>query len=76
MAHGLIDQKRKINLQGGRIHDLKVLIAENPGYFFCCFLFYQKKGSEDFKVFTTRPFTPRDKSHLRNVHPNIAQAIK
>jgi len=65
-----------IQLEAGKTYDLKILLAEVPGGLFGCFLFYQVKGSDAFKVFSTRPLTDNEKSILRQIHPDVANALE
>jgi hypothetical protein len=64
-----------IKLRAGEIYDLKILLAEIPGGFFCSYLYYQEKGSEDFKVFSTKPLTGKEKRVLRDMGPAVADAL-
>ncbi len=64
-----------VKLRAGQVYDLKILLSEVPGGAFCCFLFYQEKGSEDLKVFSTKPLTGQEKRILRDMGPAVADAL-
>lgn len=64
-----------VSLKAGMTYDLKVLLAEIPGGGFGCMLFYQIKGSDKLRVFTTKPFTSEEKKLLEGMHPDIAEGL-
>ncbi len=64
-----------INFQKGRSYDLKILLAEVPGGRFGCMLFYQIKGDDKMRVFTTKSFTEKEKKVLSKVHPFVAEGL-
>jgi hypothetical protein len=64
-----------INLRAGKTYDLKILISEIPGGSFGCFLFYQLKGEEKLRVFSTKPITAKEKKVLREVNQAVADAL-
>lgn len=64
-----------IELKRGQDYDLSILIAEVPGGFFGCFLFYQTKQSDEFRVFSTKPLTVQEKKKLRVIHEDVAKAL-
>lgn len=64
-----------VKLRKGRKYDLSILVAEVPGGFFGCFLFYQTKRSDEFKVFSTKPLTEREENKLRGIHKDVAKAL-
>jgi len=64
-----------LNLKAGETYDLKILVAEIPGGSFGCFLFYQIKGEEKLRVFSTKPITNEEKKVLREVNQAVADAL-
>ena len=64
-----------IELKRGQDYDLSILIAEVPGGFFGCFLFYQTKQSDEFRVFSTKPLNVQEKKKLRVIHEDVAKAL-
>jgi hypothetical protein len=65
-----------VSLEAGRVYDLKILLAEVPGGSFGCMLFYQTKEDERLRVFSTKPFTDKEKRQIRNIHPDVAEGLK
>lgn len=65
-----------VRLEAGRSYDLKVLLAEVPGGAFGCMLFYQVKGDDKMRVFSTKPFTDQEKKLLRGIHPDVAKGLE
>lgn len=64
-----------ITLRGGEVYDLKILLSEIPGGLFCCFLFYQEKGNDKLRVFSTKTITNEEKRVLREMGPAVADAL-
>lgn len=64
-----------VQLRAGQIYDLKVLISEIPGGSFGCFLFYQLKGDDKLRVFSTKPITDKEKKVLKEVNQTVADAL-
>lgn len=64
-----------IKLRAGEVYDLKILLSEIPGGAFCCFLFYQEKGDESLRVFTTRELGSKEKRLLRDMGTTVANAL-
>lgn len=65
-----------VRLEAGRSYDLKVLLAEVPGGSFGCMLFYQVKGDDTMRVFSTKPFTENEKKLLSGIHPDVAKGLE
>lgn len=65
-----------ISLDAGRTYDLKILLAEVPGGSFGCMLFYQLRGDDKMRVFSTKPFTAQEKKMLRDIHPDVAKGLQ
>lgn len=64
-----------ITLNAGEVYDLKILLAEIPGGFFASYLYYQEKGNDKLKVFSTKPLTGEEKRLLRDMGPAVADAL-
>jgi len=64
-----------ITLRRGEVYDLKILLSEIPGGMFACYLYYQEKGDEKFRVFSTKPLTGEEKRKLREMGPAVADAL-
>jgi len=64
-----------VKLRAGVTYDLKILISEIPGGSFGCFLFYQIKGEDKLRVFSTKPLTNEEKKVLREVNQAVADAL-
>lgn len=65
-----------ISLRAGRTYDLNVLLAEVPGGVFGCMLFYQIRGDDKLRVFSTKPFTDNEKKQLRKIHADVAKGLE
>lgn len=65
-----------ISLEAGDAYDLKILLAEVPGGSFGCMLFYQLRGEDKLRVFSTKPFTAKEKRLLREIHPDVAKGLE
>jgi hypothetical protein len=63
------------SLQAGKPYDLKVLLAEVPGGSFGCMLFYQIKGDDKMRVFSTKQLTTEEKKLLRKMHPDVEAGL-
>ena len=63
-------------LRAGKTYDLKVLIAEIPGGGFMSYLFYQLKGDDKLRIFSTNPLSEEEKKVLREKGGVIAQAVE
>lgn len=64
-----------IKLRAGTSYDLKILVAEIPGGSFGCFLFYQLKGEDKLRVFSTKPITAAEREVLEKVNQAVADAL-
>lgn len=64
-----------VDLRAGETYDLQILVAEIPGGMFGCFLFYQKRGDDKFRVFSTKELTSKEKRVLREVNQAVADAL-
>lgn len=64
-----------VSLEAGRSYELKILLAEVPGGQFGCMLFYQERGDDKLRVFSTKPFTSSEKRVLREIHPDVANGL-
>ena len=64
-----------IKLRAGEVYDLKILLSEIPGGFFACYLYYQEKGDDKLRVFSTKPLTGKEKRKLREMGPAVADAL-
>jgi hypothetical protein len=64
-----------LNLKAGETYDLSILVAEIPGGFFCCYLFYQIEGQDRLSIFSTKPFTTAEKRVIREMNPAIADLL-
>lgn len=65
-----------VSLRAGQSYDLKILLAEVPGGSFGCMLFYQLRGDDKMRVFSTKPFTSEEKGKLRQIHPDVANGLE
>ncbi|MBC8188897.1 MAG: hypothetical protein H8E75_00495 [Puniceicoccaceae bacterium] len=63
-------------LRAGRETQVEVVIAEVPGSMFGAYLLIEEEGVPGKQIFTTRPLGDKDKTFLRNSHPDAAQFIK
>lgn len=64
-----------ITLEAGTTYDLQILCAEVPGGMFGLFLFYQDRGDDKFRVFSTKEITPEEARVLRKVNQAVANAL-
>lgn len=64
-----------LQLEAGKSYDMQVLVAEIPGGGFGCMLFYQLKGDDQLRVFSTKRFTAQEKKLLQAMHPDIANGL-
>jgi len=64
-----------MNWREGRPIDLEVMIAEAPGGSFFAFLFVQKEGEDDVRIFSTKPLSSEEKDRLRSIHPDLAARL-
>lgn len=62
-----------MNWKEGRTIDLEVVLAEAPGGLFYAVLFYQKKGEDKLRLFTTKPLTDEEKSRLKLIAPEVSE---
>jgi hypothetical protein len=65
-----------VSLEAGKTYDLRILLAEVPGGEFGCMLFYQLEDDDKLRVFSTKPFTNKEKRLLRNIHPDVAEGLE
>ncbi len=64
-----------MNWKEGQPVKLDVLIAEAPGGSFYACLFYQKKGEDNVRIFSTNPLTEKEIDRLKQVHPDLASRL-
>ncbi|MGB0744708.1 MAG: hypothetical protein ACPGSB_09290 [Opitutales bacterium] len=64
-----------VNLKAGQVYDLSILVAEIPGGYFCCYLFYQIEGDDRLRIFSTKPFTSEEKRAIRKMNPAISKFL-
>ena len=65
-----------VSVEAGKVYDLKILLAEVPGGSFGCMLFYQTREDDKMRVFSTKPFTAKEKKLLRDIHPDVAAGLE
>jgi len=63
-------------LTADREYDLKILIAEIPGGGFMSLLFYQLKGEEKIRIFSTKPMTKDELTQLSEKRGIVGDTAK
>lgn len=64
-----------VSLEAGKSYDLEILLAEVPGGAFGCMLFYQLRGDDKKRVFSTKPITGEERRQLEKMHPDVAEGL-
>lgn len=64
-----------VSFKAGTSYDLQILLAEVPGGEFGCMLFYELRGDDKKRVFSTKPITGEERRQLEKMHPDIADGL-